>query len=176
MPYIQAVIDLVYRAEKKRIDTGGKPRTIVERKDETTAEITRFIPLDNSPEPFEVFVELKIDDQIEFSALFSGRLGMHISANDVERFVIKLIKLSQNSARLFSLYEWVVSVEPHGDYSNLDASSQIPLYITRKDSIFQTSPETFALNFLQAIRDLENLVISVAQNIHDEDVDDEGVD
>jgi len=172
-PYVQAVIEIVSRTEQIRSNKGLiVPRTTVECKD-GIVEITRRIYLDESPDPFEVFVNLVIDDEVDFSTTFSGRAGIFLRANDVEEFHIKLIKLSQLTPVLFALYGWVASIEPHGDYTDLPPAHPIPLYIVRKETIERTSPKTFGSNFLQAMRDLDNAILAMSQEQDYTSIDDE---
>jgi len=175
--YAQAVLDVVARAEQIRREKGFNiPRTIVECRDEKI-QITRRVFLEDTPDPFEIFIQLKIDDLVSFSALFSGRLDIYISANDLEQLLMKLISLNQTTPLTLSLYNWVVSIDPHTDYTNIDVNSRMSLYVTRKDSIARLSPQIFASIFLQAMIDLDNVIVSIyddngSQNDDDDDDDD----
>jgi len=172
-PYIQAIIEIVSRTEQIRFKKGfASPRTTVECRD-GTVEITRRIYLDESPDLFEVFVSLVLDDKVDFSATFSGRAGIFLRANDVEEFHIKLIKFSQLTPVLFALYGWVASIDPHGEYTYLPPVHPIPLYIVRKETLERTSPKTFGSNFLQALRDLDSAILAMSPEQDDTSINDE---
>lgn len=175
-PYIQAIIDIIERTEQIRRDRGFvEPRTIVKCEDGVLL-ITRRVILDDSSDPFEVFLRLKVDDQVSLLAVYSGGTGVQIRADDVEEFHPLIISAGQNTAIIYSMYGWVTSIEPKGNYGVLPAVNPIPLYAVRRESLEHVPPKRFGSMFVQAMRDLDNTILAISQIGEGSSKEDENLD